>query len=149
MQKLDEVVKKIPKSKDYITVPEAYALFGISKETLYRLIRKGVISNVNVGERQTRVSKEELLKLYPLRKKALTKPKPVAKLYSLEPKDCYTIGEISKKFHLDDSTVYQHINLTSSPFCTSRIYKRTAGPGINIRQNTRNTQCLLDLWDMM
>ena len=33
MQKLDEVVKKIPKSKDYITVPEAYALFGISKET--------------------------------------------------------------------------------------------------------------------
>ena len=34
MQKLDEVVKKIPKSKDYITVPEAYALFGISKETL-------------------------------------------------------------------------------------------------------------------
>ena len=55
MQKLDEVVKKIPKSKDYITVPEAYALFGISKETLYRLIRKGVISSVNVGERQTRV----------------------------------------------------------------------------------------------
>ena len=57
-------------------------------------------------------------------------------------------------FHLTDidssiSTVYQHIYLTSSPFCTSRIYKRTAGPGINIRQNTRNTQCLLDLWDMM
>lgn len=115
MQKLDEVVKKIPKSKDYITVPEAYALFGISKETLYRLIRKGVISSVNVGERQTRVSKEELLKLYPLRKKALTKPKPVAKLYSLEPKDCYTIGEISKKFHLDDSTVYQHIRKYSIP----------------------------------
>ena len=115
MQKLDEVVKKIPKSKDYSTVPEAYALFGISKETLYRLIRKGVISSVNVGERQTRVSKEELLKLYPLRKKALTKPKPVAKLYSVEPKDCYTIGEISKKFHLDDSTVYQHIRKYSIP----------------------------------
>ena len=115
MQKLDEVVKKIPKSKDYITVPEAYALFGISKETLYRLIRKSVISSVNVGERQTRVSKEELLKLYPLRKKALAKPKPVAKLYSLEPKDCYTIGEISKKFHLEDSTVYLHIRKYSIP----------------------------------
>ena len=115
MQKLDEVVKKIPKSKDYITVPEAYALFGISKETLYRLIRKGVISSVNVGERQTRVSKEELLKLYPLRKKALAKPKPIAKLYSLEPKDCYTIGEISKKFHLEDSTVYLHIRKYSIP----------------------------------
>ena len=41
LQRLDDVVKKIPKSKKYITVPEAYALFGISKETLYRLIRKG------------------------------------------------------------------------------------------------------------
>lgn len=39
LQRLDDVVKKIPKSKEYITVPEAYALFGISKETLYRLIR--------------------------------------------------------------------------------------------------------------
>ena len=32
LQRLDEVVKKIPKFKEYITVPEAYALFGISKE---------------------------------------------------------------------------------------------------------------------
>ena len=88
LQRLDDVVKKIPKSKKYITVPEAYALFGISKETLYRLIRKGTIPSVNAGERQTLLSKEELMKLYPLRKKALTKPKPIAKLYSLEPKDC-------------------------------------------------------------
>lgn len=81
LQRLDEVVKKIPKSKEYITVPEAYALFGISKETLYRLIRKGTIPSVNAGERQTLLSKAELMKLYPPRKKALTKPKPVAKLY--------------------------------------------------------------------
>ena len=44
MQKLDEVVKKIPKSKDYITVPEAYAL-SLIHSALYRLIRKGVISS--------------------------------------------------------------------------------------------------------
>ena len=87
-QRLDEIVKSIPKHQDYIKVSEAYALFGISKE---------------------------LLKLYPLRKKALAKPKPVAKLYSLEPKDCYTIGEISKKFHLEDSTVYLHIRKYSIP----------------------------------
>ena len=102
LQRLDEVVKKIPKSKEYITVPEAYALFGISKETLYRLIRKGTIPSVNAGERQTLLSKEELMKLYPLRKKTLTKPKPIAKLYSLEPKDCYTIGEITEKFLVNE-----------------------------------------------
>ena len=63
MQKLDAIAKKIPKSKELISVPEAYALFGISKETIYRLIRKGVITSTNLGERQIRVSKEELLKL--------------------------------------------------------------------------------------
>ena len=115
LQRLDEVVKKIPKSKEYITVPEAYALFGISKETLYRLIRKGTIPSVNAGERQTLLSKEELMKLYPLRKKTLTKPKPIAKLYSLEPKDCYTIGGITEKFLVNESTVYLHIRKYSIP----------------------------------
>ena len=114
-QRLDEIVKGIPKNQDYIKVSEAYALFGISKDTLYRQIHKGTISHINLGTNQIRVSKEELLKLYPLRKKALTKSKPIAKLYSLEPQDCYTIGEIAKKFHLDDSTVYQHIRKYSIP----------------------------------
>ena len=114
-QRLDKIVKNIPKHQDYIKVSEAYALFGISKDTLYRLIHKGTISHINLGTNQIRVSKKELLKLYPLRKKALTKPKPVAKLYSLEPKDCYTIGEISKKFHLEDSTLYLHIRKYSIP----------------------------------
>ena len=90
-QRLDEIVKSIPKHQDYIKV------------------------HINLGTNQIRVSKEELLKLYPLRKKALAKPKPVAKLYSLDPKDCYTIGEISKKFHLEDSTVYLHIRKYSIP----------------------------------
>ena len=59
--------------------------------------------------------KEELMKLYPLRKKTLTKPKPIAKLYSLEPKDCYTIGEITEKFLVNESTVYLHIRKYSIP----------------------------------
>ena len=115
MQKLDEVVKKIPKSKDYITVPEAYALFGISKETLYRLIRKGVISSVNVGERQIRLSKEELLKLYPLRKKALAKPKPIAKLYSLSLRTVIPLAKYQEIPFRGQSTVYLHIRKYSIP----------------------------------
>ena len=31
------------------------------------------------------------------------------KTYRLEPEDCYTIGEIAKKFAFHDSTVYLHI----------------------------------------
>ena len=90
-------------------------MFGISRDTLYRLIRKETISHINLGTNQIRVSKAELMKLYPLRKKALTKPKPIAKLYSLEPKDCYTIGEITEKFLVNESTVYLHIRKYSIP----------------------------------
>ena len=60
------------------------------------------------------------MKLYPLRPKATDKPKQVKKLYSLEPKDCYTIGEISKKYKVNDSTVYAHIRKYSIPHTTDR-----------------------------
>lgn len=114
--KLDEVVKRIPKSRTYITVTEAYAMFGISRDTIYRLIRKGAIPYVNCGQRQTRIDKEVLLKLYPLRETPLQNEKNTPpKLYRMEPEDCYTIGEVSKKFHLDESTVYLHIRKFSIP----------------------------------
>ena len=35
--------------------------------------------------------------------------KSEVKTYRLEPEDCYTIGEIAKKFGIHDSTVYLHI----------------------------------------
>ena len=59
MQRLDKIVKSIPDCRDHIKISEAYALFGISKYTVYRLIRKGAISHVNLGTNQIRVSKQE------------------------------------------------------------------------------------------
>lgn len=59
---MDEAVKDIPESKEMITVPEAYLLFGISKETIYRQIQKGNITGVNAGKRMTLVSKTDLMK---------------------------------------------------------------------------------------
>ena len=64
-ERLDAIAQAIPNGQEYITVPEAYSMFGISKETLYRLIRKGVIPSVNFGQRQTRVSKEKLMEMHP------------------------------------------------------------------------------------
>lgn len=62
LEKMDEAVKDIPESKEMITVPEAYLLFGISKETIYRQIQKGNITGVNAGKRMTLVSKTDLMK---------------------------------------------------------------------------------------
>ena len=115
-KRLDEIAKAIPKDQEYITVPEAYSMFGISKETLYRLIRKGVIPSVNIGQRQTRVSKEKLMKMYPLRKSLLKKqPKPLPKLYTLENKHCYPIQQPCAQYHMNDSTLYLQIRKYSIP----------------------------------
>lgn len=67
--KLDAIVESIPINQDFITVHEAYALLSISKESLYRLIRKGIVSSINTGIRQMRVSKKDLEKYYPFRPK--------------------------------------------------------------------------------
>ena len=113
--KLDVIVRKIPKSQEYVKVSEAYALFRISKDTIYRLIRKGKIPYMNAGKKMIRVSKTELMKMYPLRKHPLKKEKPEPKLYSLEPKNCYTINEMCKKDHMNDSTAYMQIRKYSIP----------------------------------
>ena len=74
-QRLDEIVKSIPKHQDYIKVSEAYALFGISKDTLYRLIHKGTISHINLGTNQIRVSKEELFETLSATEESFSKTK--------------------------------------------------------------------------
>ena len=38
------MVKTIPEAREYITVTEAHALFGISRNTVYRLIEKGRVA---------------------------------------------------------------------------------------------------------
>lgn len=53
--------------------------------------------------------------MFPIRQTPLKKEKPIVKLYSLEQQDCYTIGEIAKKFGISDSTVYKHIRKYSIP----------------------------------
>lgn len=53
--------------------------------------------------------------MYPVRNMVAKEDKPIAKLYSLEPEDCYNIGEIAKKFHINEGTVYSHIRKYSIP----------------------------------
>lgn len=113
---MDEIAKRIPKAEDYIKVSEAYAMFGISRDTLYRLIRKGVIPYINMETKRIRLSKEELMKMYPLHKTLLKNPlKPQSKLYSMESKDCYTIVQACEKYHMNDSTLYLQIRKYSIP----------------------------------
>ncbi len=109
------VIEKISADRQYISVPEAIALFGVAKSTLYRLIRQKRIPAINLGARLVRIDRAAIEEMFPIRQTPLKEAKPTAKLYSLEPQDCYTIGEVSKKFGISDSSVYKHIRKYSIP----------------------------------
>ena len=114
--RLDEVAASIPDIREYISVKEAVAMFNIERGTLYRLIRIGRIPAVNIGVHLTRIKRSDLESMFAKRPEAREeKAKPVPKLYSLEPEDCYTIGEICEKYHIHDSSVWSHVRKYSIP----------------------------------
>lgn len=114
-QQMDKVISLIPEGRDYISVAEAEAIFGVCKETIRRMIRSGKVSSINIGVRLTRVSKSELMGILPLREEPVNQDRALPKPYHLEPEDCYTIGEISEKFAIAETSVYAHIRKYSIP----------------------------------
>lgn len=133
------VTDKITADRLYISVPEAFVLFGIAKSTLYRLIRQKKIPAINLGTRLVRIDRAAIEQMFPIRKTTpITKEKQTAKLYSLEPNDCYTIGEIAKRFGISDSSVYKHIRKFSIP--TRQIGKYVYAPKSEIDNIYSNKQ---------
>ena len=103
---MDAVISQIPGERDYISVSEAAAMFGVSKDTIRRLIRDSEIPSINLGKRLTRISKSALLNRLPLRETPVNKDVALPKSYNLEPENCYTIGEIIKNYNISEKAVY-------------------------------------------
>ena len=120
------VVDKISADRLYISIPEAIALFGVAKSILYRLIRQKRIPAINLGTRFVRIDRVAIEEMFPVRQTPIMKEKQTSKVYRLEPEDCYTIGEIAKKFGISDSSVYKHIRKYSIP--TRQIGKYVYAP---------------------
>ena len=53
--------------------------------------------------------------MFPKRFEKPKKGKDLVPLYNMEPENCYTIGEICKKYRLNDSSVWAHIRKYSIP----------------------------------
>lgn len=113
-RRIKKIAEQVPDDRDYITVREAMAIYAVSRNTLYAQIRKGKIACINPGQRLTRINRREIALIYPSQIR-LQKPQKEKKLYSLEPEDCYTIGEIAKKYHVHEDTVSAHIRKFSIP----------------------------------
>lgn len=115
-QRLRKISKNKQEQRLYIPISEAISLFAITRSNLYSRIRMKKIRAVRVSEGLLRVNVNDIRERYPLRKDMLLIPKRKEKiLYSLEPEDCYTIGEISKKYKIGETSVYTHIRKYSIP----------------------------------
>jgi len=116
LEELKKIALQVSDNRTYISVPEAIALYGVAKSTLYRLIRQGRIPAINLGTRLLRINRLEIEQMFPQRQQTPKKEEQVeAKMYSLEPEDCYTMGQISEKFGVSSSTLYDHIRKYSIP----------------------------------
>lgn len=103
------------KEKKFLTIVEISNRFNVSRPTLYRWIRQGKIKAHNPGDRMTYIDISEIESKLEIRKPLEEISAPQKRLYSLEPEDCYTIGEVAKNFRVSESTVYSTIRKQSIP----------------------------------
>lgn len=122
-QKRKEKASQIPDDRPYISVAEAVALFGISRNSLYRLINNGTIPAVNIGQRLTRISRAHLESMFPLVDASpVQAEQPKQANYKFDESDSYTVGQITDIYGISESTVYKTIRKMSIPTCQRGNY---------------------------
>lgn len=101
-------------TRPFLSISEATIMFGISKDTIRRLIKAGKIPAFNLGTRLTRVSREHMEAMFTaIVLPEVLKEQPVKLQY--ETGECYTIAEVSEKFGVSLSTVSNTIRRNSIP----------------------------------
>lgn len=113
---LEQSAEKIAQmqTRPYISISEATILFGISKNTIHRLIKAEKIPAFNLGERLTRVSRKHLEEMFTaVEIPEEPKEKPIKLHYEIN--ECYTINEISEKYSVSLSSVDKIIRRYSIP----------------------------------
>ena len=113
--KQQELIAKIPSNRPYISIAEAVLLFGISRDTIYRLVRMGKIPAINLGERLTRISRVHIETMFAPLAVVPTVLEKQPKKMDYSQAECYTIGEITAKFGISPSTVSSAIRRNSIP----------------------------------
>lgn len=115
LQEKAETIATI-QTRPYITIAEAVVLFGISKNTMHRLIKAGKIPAINLGERLTRVSRAHIEAMFTAVAIPEEKPQetqPVKLQY--ETTDCYTITEAAQKYDVAPSAMANIIRRRNIP----------------------------------
>ena len=101
-------------TRPYISITDATVLFGISKDTIRRLIKAGKIPAVNLGQRLTRVSRLHIEAMF-TEVVLPEEPKEQPEKLRYNESECYKITEVSEKFGVSPSTVNKTIRRNSIP----------------------------------
>jgi excisionase family DNA binding protein len=109
-----ELAESIPDTRDFITVKEALTLFGISRNTLYHLIRVGKIPAFNLGRRLLRVSRTYLEVHYTLRTKQ-DEVKCQSDIFDMSLDKCYKMAEIQEKYGVCHAAIFKQIRRYGIP----------------------------------
>mgnify|MGYP003672967806 CR=1 FL=1 len=90
---------EILSAKDFLSVSEAIQLLGISKQTMYRMMKRGAINYAKFGSR-TIIRRVDLNVLFePPQSK---QPQPVE--HDIE--NCYNLTEIQERFNISEKALY-------------------------------------------
>ena len=113
---LERSIDKITdiQTRPFISVSEATVLFGISKDTIRRLIKAGKIPAYNIGQRLTRVSRVHIEAMFTAVDLPEEPEEEVVRMH-YDKSECYNIAEISEKFGVSPSTVNKTIRKYSIP----------------------------------
>lgn len=113
LQKYKNKIAEV-QNREFISVAEATVMFGLSKDTVHRYIKRGIITGINLGSRLTRVKRSDLENLFSAVEMA-DEQEIIIEKPNFEVGNCYTIAEISSKFHADPGTVTNLIKRNKIP----------------------------------
>ena len=136
--KRQELIAQIPNARPFISISEAVLLYGVSRDTIYRLVRIGKIPAINLGERLTRMSRAHLDMMFKPLAVVPIFPEIQVKKMDYSQDECYTIGEITEKFGVSPSTVSNTIRRNSIP--KKQIGKFVYVPKVEIDKIFTNTK---------
>ncbi len=80
--KLEAIARQVSDIREYISVKEAVAMFGVERSTLYRLIKLGRIPTINMGTRLTRIKRSEMERLFLNRSESIAEKKSLLLKYT-------------------------------------------------------------------
>ena len=141
MERRQMVLDKIKAAgTEYITITEALKIFIISRNTVNRLVRSKNIRCFKTSPKRWFVCVKDLEALFPLRNKPIVVTPKASQVFDMNPKNCYTIGEITERLGITESSVYKHIRQFSIPIRQIGNYVYVPKKEIDRLYNNKNAR---------